>query len=122
MIIDFISGLMILSGAILCFSAAVGVHRFHDTLSTIHAVTKPQTTGLVLTIIGSILHVVGHPDFSLAQRSDVGIMVLLVFFAMLTNPVTAQRVGRITRREGLYGEMERNDAPANRPVRSHRRQ
>lgn len=121
MIVDILSALLILSGALLCLSAAIGIHRFHDTLSTVHAVTKPQTTGLVLTILGSILHIVNHPDFSLAQRSDVGIMVLLVLFAMLTNPVTGQRVGRITRREGLYGPMEHNEAPAERPVRSHRR-
>ena len=42
-------------------------------------------------------------------------MVLLVIFALMTNPVTGQRLGRIARREGLYGDEEqltRNDRPA----------
>ena len=42
-------------------------------------------------------------------------LVLLVLFALMTNPVTAQRLGRVARREGLYGgddQLSRNDRPA----------
>ena len=41
--------------------------------------------------------------------------MLLVLFALMTNPVTAQRLGRVARREGLYGsedQLTRNDRPA----------
>ncbi|MHA2789892.1 monovalent cation/H(+) antiporter subunit G [Corynebacterium sp. S7] len=119
---DILSLIFIYSGAILVFSAAVGVLRFRDTLSRVHAITKPQTTGLILMVVGTIIHLVGSPDFSVAERSDVGMLILLVLFALMTNPVTAQRLGRVSRRESLYGskrEMSRNDAPAdNRPRRA----
>lgn len=122
LITDIVSLIFILAGSILVFSAAVGVVRFRDTLSRVHAITKPQTTGLILMVVGAIIHLVGSPEFSVAERSDVGMLIVLVLFALMTNPVTGQRLGRVSRREALYGtkkEMSRNDAPAeSRPRRS----
>lgn len=121
MITDIISLLFIVPGAFLVFSAAVGAIRFKDTMSRIHAITKPQTTGLILVVIGAVVRVAGSPDFAVAERSDMGMLILLVIFALMTNPVTAQRLGRVARREALYGtrkSMSRNDAPADhRPRR-----
>lgn len=120
LITDIISLVFILTGAFLSFSAAVGLVRFKDSMSRVHAITKPQTTGLILTVVGALIRMLGHEDFDVSMRGDMGILVLLVLFAMLTSPVTAQRVGRVSRREGLYGEKEklsRNDAPAERGVK-----
>lgn len=120
LITDIISLILILSGAILSFSAAVGLVRFKDSMSRVHAITKPQTTGLILTVVGALIRMLGHEDFDVSMRGDMGILVLLIFFALITSPVTAQRVGRVSRREGLYGEKEklsRNDAPAERGIK-----
>ena len=120
LITDIISLILILSGAILSFSAAVGLVRSKDSMSRVHAITKPQTTGLILTVVGALIRMLGHEDFDVSMRGDMGILVLLIFFALITSPVTAQRVGRVSRREGLYGEKEklsRNDAPAERGVK-----
>lgn len=117
---DIISLAFMLSGGLLAFSAAVGLLRFKDTMSKVHAITKPQTTGLILTVIGAIIRVLGSEDFGIAERGDLGILVLLILFALLTSPVTAQRVGRVSRREGLYGTKEKmnvNEAPAERSMR-----
>ncbi|MDO5669370.1 MAG: monovalent cation/H(+) antiporter subunit G [Corynebacterium sp.] len=117
---DVASLVLIITGAFLVFSAAVGVVRFPDTMSRIHAITKPQTTGLILTILGALLKVTGDPSFGIAERGDLGVLILLVIFAGMTSPVTAQRLGRVSRREGLYGvsqDMSRNDAPADRSIR-----
>lgn len=117
---DIISLVFMLAGALLAFSAAVGLLRFNDTMSKVHAITKPQTTGLILTVIGAIIRVLGSEDFGVAERGDLGILVLLILFALLTSPVTAQRVGRVSRREGLYGTKEKmnvNEAPAERSMR-----
>ena len=54
MITDIISLIFILPGAFMVFSAAVGTARFNSTLARVHAITKPQTTGLVLFMIGTI--------------------------------------------------------------------
>ncbi|MCZ9309723.1 monovalent cation/H(+) antiporter subunit G [Corynebacterium uberis] len=120
---DVISLVFIIVGAGLVFSAAVGLVRFGDTMSRIHAITKPQSSGLILTILGAIIRVAGAPDFGTAERGDMGVLVLLVLFAFITGPVTAQRLGRIARREGLYApkeSMTRNDAPAGRALTRRR--
>lgn len=114
-ITDIISLIFILPGAFMVFSAAVGTARFNSTLARVHAITKPQTTGLVLMIAGTIIRVTGSEDFGVHEKGDIGMMVLLVLFALMTSPVTAQRMGRIARREGLYGgeeQLTRNDRPA----------
>lgn len=69
-------------------------------LARVHAITKPQTVGLILTIIGAIIRVLGTDS----PTGDLGVLVLLVLFALITSPVTGQRVGRIARREGLYDD------------------
>lgn len=120
LIADILSLVLIMVGALLSLAAAIGVHRFADTMSRIHAITKPQTAGLVLTVLGAIIRVVGHPNFGPAERGDLGILVLLILFAFLTSPVTGQRLARVARREGLYGSKEhlrRNDAPAPKSMR-----
>lgn len=115
MITDAISLLFILSGAFMVFSASVGAVRFRSTMARIHAITKPQTTGLVLMVIGTIIRVTGAEEYSVYERSDIGMLVLLTIFALLTSPVTAQRIGRVSRLEGLYGdddELTVNEHPA----------
>lgn len=117
---DIISIILILAGALLVLAAAIGVARFPDTMSRVHAISKPQTTGLILSILGAFFRVTGADSFGPAERGDLGILLLLVPFAMITSPVTAQRTSRIARREGLYGSpelMSRNDKPATRALR-----
>lgn len=115
MITDILSLVFILPGAFMVFSAAVGAVRFRSTMARVHAITKPQTTGLVLLAIGTIIRVTGAEDFSVYERSDIGKLVLLTIFALMTNPVTAQRIGRVSRLEGLYGDKDEltvNQRPA----------
>ncbi|GAB3945991.1 monovalent cation/H(+) antiporter subunit G [Corynebacterium tapiri] len=114
---DIISLILLTIGAFFVFSAAIGVVRFRDTMSRVHAITKPQTTGLILVILGTVIRVTGSEQFSISERGDMGMLALLVIFALMTSPITAQRLGRISRREGLYGETSRNDAPAERSIR-----
>jgi len=119
-IADVLSLILIIGGSVLTLAAAIGIARFKDTMSRVHAVSKPQTTGLILTILGAFIRITGAESFSVAERGDLGILVLLVLFAMFTSPVTAQRTSRIARRESLYGTeetMSRNDRPAAKSLR-----
>ena len=105
-ITDVISLIFIVAGALQVFFASVGINRFRSTLARVHAVTKPQTVGLIMVIVGVIFRLIGDEHFDVGQRGDVGMLFLLVLFALMTNPVTAQRLGRVSRREGLYGNEE----------------
>lgn len=109
--IDTIAALFMLAGSILALSGAVGLIRFRDTLSRLHAVSKPQTLGLVLTVTGAILHVLVSENLSQAAKGDIGMMLLIILFALITSPVVAQRVGRLARREQLFNStsLSRND-------------
>ena len=56
---DIASLVLIFAGALLVLSASIGVARFLDPMARIHFVTKPQTVGLVFTILGAGIRVTG---------------------------------------------------------------
>src|SRR5699024_3224206 len=115
LIADIVSLVLIFAGALLVLSAAIGVARFQDPMARIHFVTKPQTVGLVSTILGAGILVTGSESFGVAERGDLGILLVLVIFALASSTVTAQRMTSISRPERLYADddnMSRNDQPA----------
>lgn len=117
---DIASLLLVTAGSLLVLSTSVGLVRFRDSMSRIHAVTKPQTAGLVLTVLGAFLRVLTMDDFTRSEAGDLGLLAMMLLFSFLTSPVTAQRMGRVTRREGLYAKkdaMYLNEAPAERALR-----
>ncbi|MGC0251903.1 monovalent cation/H(+) antiporter subunit G [Pseudactinotalea sp. Z1748] len=75
-----------LTGTFLTLVAAIGVNRFPDLLSRMHAATKPQVLGIILMMNGLAL--------SLASW-QVGWKVLpVIVFQLATAPVAAHMVGR----------------------------
>ncbi|PVE97926.1 MULTISPECIES: monovalent cation/H(+) antiporter subunit G [unclassified Microbacterium] len=99
-VIDVAVLVLILLGALLCLSAAVGLLHFRDVPSRLHAATKPQVLGLVL-ICGAV---------ALSQRSVGGILIGLVLVAPIvlmqfaTAPLSAHIVGRQAYRNGTTDE------------------
>lgn len=92
LVADVAAAVCLLGGAFLAFAAGVGVVRFPDLLSRMHAGTKPQVLGLVLVLIGLSLR--------LRSGSAVWALVLVAAFQMLTAPVAAHMVGRAGYRTG----------------------
>ncbi|MEH3139112.1 MAG: monovalent cation/H(+) antiporter subunit G [Mycobacterium kyogaense] len=88
---DIAAAILILSGSALALTAAIGVVRFPDTLSRMHAATKPQVLGLLLVLLGAALRLRGHVD--------VGMLILTGLFTAITAPVIANRVGQLAYRE-----------------------
>ncbi|ACV06690.1 monovalent cation/H(+) antiporter subunit G [Kytococcus sedentarius] len=82
----------LLVGALLSLVAGIGLVRFPDVLTRMHAATKPQTMGLVLMAIGFGLVVREWPVW--------GALVLAVLFQFLTAPVAAHMIGRGALRTG----------------------
>jgi multicomponent Na+:H+ antiporter subunit G len=89
--LDVISGVLVVAGATLALTAAVGVVRFSDTLSRMHSATKPQVLGLLLVLAGAAIRLRG--DY------DVGMLILTGLFTVTTAPVIAHRVGQLAYRE-----------------------
>ncbi|MDQ0823923.1 multicomponent Na+:H+ antiporter subunit G [Arthrobacter sp. B2I5] len=84
--IDTVSAVFMVAGALLSLGAAIGLLRFPDLLSRMHAATKPQVLGLFL-----LLAAIG-----LQMRTWWVWPVLAVawIFQLLTVPVSAHMVGR----------------------------
>lgn len=90
--IDVLASVLLLSGVALTLLAGVGLLRFPDVLTRMHAQTKPAVLGLLLILAGT----------GLAARS-VGLgatLALVAAFQILTAPVGAHMIGRAAYRSG----------------------
>ncbi len=90
-VLDIVTAVLVLSGSTLALTAAIGVVRFPDTLSRMHAATKPQALGLLLVLAGAAIRLRGNVD--------VGMLILTGIFTLITAPVVANRVGQLAYRE-----------------------
>lgn len=91
-ILHVTSLILILIGALLCLTAAIGLLRFRDVPTRLHAATKPQVLGLLLVAIA-----VGIELQSWAATAFL-VPILLIQFA--TAPLSAHMVGRQAHRNG----------------------
>ncbi|HEU4667808.1 MAG TPA: monovalent cation/H(+) antiporter subunit G [Arthrobacter sp.] len=100
--VDVLSAVFMIAGAVMSLGAAIGLLRFPDLLSRMHAATKPQVLGLFL-LLASI---------GLQLRTWWVWPVLLVawIFQLLTVPVSAHMVGRAGyRTKHLHRELLTSD-------------
>jgi multicomponent Na+:H+ antiporter subunit G len=83
---------LILIGAVLCLTAAIGLARFRDVPTRLHAATKPQVLGMVLIALAIAL--------SLRSWPVVAFLVPVVLIQFATAPLSAHMVGRQAYRNG----------------------
>jgi multicomponent Na+:H+ antiporter subunit G len=83
---------LILLGAVLCLTAAIGVVRFRDVPTRLHAATKPQVLGFLLICTAIAL--------SLRSWGVVAFLVPVVLVQLATAPLSAHVVGRQAYRNG----------------------
>ena len=79
-------GLLILVSAFLSMAAGIGIVRFPDVLTRLHAATKPQVLGLATVLLAIVLQV---PTWGVLTT-----VVLVMTFQLLTQPMTAHMLGR----------------------------
>ncbi|MGB4776808.1 monovalent cation/H(+) antiporter subunit G [Microbacterium sp.] len=95
-ILDLVALVLVLIGALLCVTAAIGLLRFHDVPTRLHAATKPQVLGLVLICIAIAL--------AMRSWSVVAFLVPIVVIQFATAPLSAHMVGRQAYRNGTIDE------------------
>ncbi|GAA4774692.1 monovalent cation/H(+) antiporter subunit G [Citricoccus nitrophenolicus] len=85
-VLDGVAAVLLVLGALMSTVAGIGLFRFPDQLSRMHAGTKPQVLGLLLVLMA----------LAFAGRAWVWVPVLLLAWVsqMLTAPVSAHLVGR----------------------------
>lgn len=95
-ILDFVALLLILAGAMLCLTAAIGIVRFRDVPARLHAATKPQVLGLLLICIAIALALESWPV--------VAFLVPVMLLQMATAPLSAHMISRQAYRNGTIDE------------------
>jgi multicomponent Na+:H+ antiporter subunit G len=91
-ITDIIGNLLLITGSFFLFSAGLGVLRMPDTYNRIQTGTKATTLGTILVLIGLAFL---HPAWTLK-------LIILIFFVMLTNPVSSHALARAAHTIGIH--------------------
>ncbi|WP_432506750.1 monovalent cation/H(+) antiporter subunit G [Kineococcus arenarius] len=92
-VLDVVSGVLVVLGALFAVSAGVGLVRFGDLWLRMHAGTKPQVLGLLLVLLGVGLQ--------FADSAPAVVTLLLVAAAqVLTAPVSGHVLARAGYRSG----------------------
>jgi multicomponent Na+:H+ antiporter subunit G len=87
---DVLAVVLLLLGALLCLTAGLGLVRFPDVLTRMHAGTKPQVLGVLLIMVGAAIRLQGW--------SATWMLLLVAAFQMLTAPVSAHMISRVAYR------------------------
>lgn len=95
-VLDTAALILVLIGALLCLTAAIGLLRLRDVPSRLHAATKPQVLGLILICLAVAL--------SLRSWEVVAFLVPVVLMQLATAPLSAHMVGRQAYRNGTLDE------------------
>jgi multicomponent Na+:H+ antiporter subunit G len=117
-VVEVVASVLLLGGVALAVVAGVGLVRFPDVFSRMHAATKPSTLGLLMVSAGAVL--------LMDDGADRSKLVLVAGFQFLTAPVAAHMIGRAAYRAGTGAlddlvvdelrEVVDDDAPAERPA------
>lgn len=97
-LVDAASAVLLLAGVALALFAGLGLLRFPDVFSRMHAATKPATLGLLLVTVGAALR--------MEDGGDRSKLLLVAAFQFLTAPVAAHMIGRAAYRSST-GALDR---------------
>jgi multicomponent Na+:H+ antiporter subunit G len=94
--LDGIAIVLVLIGALLCLTAAIGIARFRDVPSRLHAATKPQVLGFILICLAIAL--------ALRSAEATAFVIPIVLIQLATAPLSAHMVSRQAYRNGTFDE------------------
>jgi multicomponent Na+:H+ antiporter subunit G len=107
---DVLAVVFLLLGSFLCLTAGLGLLRFPDVLTRMHAGTKPQVLGVLLIMVGGAIRLQGW--------SATWMLLLVAVFQMLTAPVSAHMISRVAyRRRHVRRDRMLVDELGGAPVR-----
>jgi multicomponent Na+:H+ antiporter subunit G len=87
MISDWISAILLILGACFMLVAGIGVLRFSDVYLRMHAATKAPSLGVMLMVVGIMVH---FQDFWIIVKG-----LLIIVFIFMTTPVGAHMLSRV---------------------------
>lgn len=81
---ELIGSLLVLLGAVLLFSAGLGLLRMPDVFTRIQAGTKASTLGNLLVLAGLAFY---HPGWGFK-------LLIIAYFVLMTNPLSSHALSR----------------------------
>ena len=88
---EILTGILILAGSFFILVAAIGIIRFPDIYSRLHATTKATSFGILLIVVGVALYFF---TLEVAIKS-----VLILVFIYLTAPLAAHSISNSSERK-----------------------
>lgn len=93
-ILNILTVIFLLLGTFFVFSGSLGVFRFPDVYTRLHAATKASTLGIASILIGAFIFLyVAHDIVS-------GKLLLAIVFILLTAPVSGHMISRAAHNSG----------------------
>lgn len=85
-VLDGVAAVFLVVGGLMSLAAGIGLVRFPDLHSRMHAATKPQVLGLLMLLLAA----------AITWRSWTGVVLVVLAWGLqiLTAPVSAHVVGR----------------------------
>ena len=100
-ILDIFSGLFLATGAFFGLTGAIGLFRFPDFFTRVHAASITDSLAAMLIIIGLIL----QTDFGLVAVK----LLFILIFLLLTSPTASHALAKSARHGGLFSIPEKSD-------------
>ncbi|QLQ09082.1 MAG: monovalent cation/H(+) antiporter subunit G [Nocardioidaceae bacterium] len=91
-VLDILASICFLAACVFGLIAAIGLVRFPDLLTRMHAATKPQVVGLVFALLGLA--------FRLRELEMLPLLFLVGVFQFATTPIASHMLSRAAFRGG----------------------
>ncbi|THB78517.1 MAG: monovalent cation/H(+) antiporter subunit G [Desulfobulbaceae bacterium] len=105
LVLDIISWIFLVTGCFFCLTGAVGLLRFPDFFSRIHAASITDTLGAGLILIGLMFQSGG---WGLVMPK----LVLILLFSLLASTTASHAIAKAALKSGLKPEVSSADEPS----------
>lgn len=87
--------ILLLTGTFFILSASIGILRFPDVYTRLHAATKASTLGIASLLCGAFIYLYA------AHHVVSGKLILAILFIFITNPVSGHMLSRAAHARGI---------------------
>lgn len=107
--LHLVSILLILSGLVFYLGAAVGLLRFPDFYTRMHAAGKGDTLSSLLIVLGLGIHMMGDPEQSHDWFVFAKLLAICVFI-MLTSPTSTHALMDAGYEDGIRPQLKEGES------------
>ena len=93
MVREIVAGLFVLTGVFFFIVSTIGLLRFPDIYTRLHATAKGDTLGIGLCLVGSMIYL----GFSITSLK----VLVIILFVWITNPSAAHLIAKSAYKAGV---------------------